>query len=166
MILRWQIANRDIRMQAVLEMHRTFPRHKDCLWSKSREEWRLPLHHRARLMLVLEHWFKHEHIALREEAPAASAASKKHTWSERTARSSYSSAGRPKAKRLHVPTVDPALAPDYALLGLQTTASLTQVNAAYRRLARAAHPDAGGDPALMVALNDAITRLRAHLRRK
>ncbi len=46
----------------------------------------------------------------------------------------------------------------FTALGLDHTADADEVRAARRRLARAAHPDAGGDTAHMASLNDAAAR--------
>ena len=43
----------------------------------------------------------------------------------------------------------------YATLGVTLEANRTSIQAAYRRLARLHHPDFGGDPAMMAALNEA-----------
>lgn len=50
----------------------------------------------------------------------------------------------------------------FAVLGLSEEATLDEIRAARRHLAFAAHPDRGGDPALMTAINtafDAAVRL-------
>ncbi len=50
--------------------------------------------------------------------------------------------------------------PDYyAVLGLQPTASPDQIKAAYRAVAKQAHPDAGGSPEAMQAVNEAYQTL-------
>lgn len=51
----------------------------------------------------------------------------------------------------------------FELLGLTRSASVADVRAARRRLAREAHPDHGGDPARMTALNAAVDAAIAHL---
>jgi hypothetical protein len=43
----------------------------------------------------------------------------------------------------------------FAVLGLSTAATLAEIKSAYRRRAFQLHPDRGGDPAAMVALNAA-----------
>lgn len=49
-----------------------------------------------------------------------------------------------------------ALAPDlYAILGLEPDADGAAIRSAYRTLARASHPDAGGSEAAMIRLNEA-----------
>ena len=47
------------------------------------------------------------------------------------------------------------MADHYATLGVPVDADRTVIQAAYRRLARLHHPDFGGDPAAMTALNEA-----------
>ena len=47
------------------------------------------------------------------------------------------------------------MADHYATLGVAPEADRTAIQAAYRRLARLHHPDFGGDPAVMTALNEA-----------
>ena len=47
------------------------------------------------------------------------------------------------------------MADHYATLGVALEADRTAIQAAYRRLARLHHPDFGGDPAVMTALNEA-----------
>lgn len=49
-----------------------------------------------------------------------------------------------------------ALAPDlYAVLGLESGADGAAIRSAYRTLARASHPDAGGSDEAMIRLNEA-----------
>ena len=51
---------------------------------------------------------------------------------------------------------DPRVRPDpYHVLGVPPDAERSAIQAAYRDLARRHHPDFGGDPAIMAALNDA-----------
>ena len=57
----------------------------------------------------------------------------------------------------------PEIASAYAVLWLRPGAPLGVVKAAYRALATAYHPDAGGDALAMRRLNDAYATLRAHL---
>jgi curved DNA-binding protein CbpA len=47
------------------------------------------------------------------------------------------------------------MADHYATLGVAHEADRTAIQAAYRRLARLHHPDFGGDPTVMAALNEA-----------
>ena len=47
------------------------------------------------------------------------------------------------------------MADHYATLGVALEADRTAIQAAYRRLARLHHPDFGGDPMVMTALNEA-----------
>lgn len=47
----------------------------------------------------------------------------------------------------------------YEILGVEETASPEDVKSAYRRLARTAHPDAGGNAALFGIISDAFTTL-------
>lgn len=48
---------------------------------------------------------------------------------------------------------------DYAVLGLPPGATLQEVKAAYRRLAKVYHPDAGGDPEIFVKIHAAYQKL-------
>ncbi|MEW4566797.1 J domain-containing protein [Tautonia sp. JC769] len=60
---------------------------------------------------------------------------------------------RERARAASWPSGIPSVA--FATLGLPTAASLAEIKAAYRRRALLLHPDRGGDPAAMVALNAA-----------
>lgn len=51
--------------------------------------------------------------------------------------------------------------PPHEVLGIQPGAPMEVAEAAYRTLAKSAHPDAGGDSARMAALNEAIAAIRA-----
>jgi curved DNA-binding protein CbpA len=53
----------------------------------------------------------------------------------------------------------------YAILGVPSDADRQAIQAAYRRLARRHHPDFGGDPQLMTALNEAWAVLGQRERR-
>lgn len=48
---------------------------------------------------------------------------------------------------------------DYALLGLKKGASKADIDAAFRKLARTHHPDAGGDPGAFASISAARDRL-------
>lgn len=50
----------------------------------------------------------------------------------------------------------------FELLGLPSSASVADIRAARRRLARALHPDVGGDPSAMRDLNAAVDAAVAH----
>jgi curved DNA-binding protein CbpA len=54
----------------------------------------------------------------------------------------------------------------YSLLGVGPGATAQVIRAAYRALARAMHPDLGGDPQRMAALNAAWSVLRDPIRRQ
>jgi curved DNA-binding protein CbpA len=54
----------------------------------------------------------------------------------------------------------------YDILGIRPDAEVGEIRLAYRHLARRHHPDAGGDPEIMVALNRAWTILRDPGRRR
>lgn len=47
----------------------------------------------------------------------------------------------------------------YSTLGVERTASLAEIRAAYLRLCKLHHPDKGGDPAMMQAVNEAYSIL-------
>jgi len=51
----------------------------------------------------------------------------------------------------------------FAILGLEPTATVVEVRAARRELARRHHPDQGGDAAVMQVVNDAADRALTHL---
>lgn len=53
-------------------------------------------------------------------------------------------------------STDPVTDP-FTVLGLDAAATADEVRAAHRRLAKAHHPDVGGDPARMRAVNGAVT---------
>ena len=57
------------------------------------------------------------------------------------------------------PTSDP-----YAVLGVTPEASPAEIKAAYRSLVKRHHPDAGGDPQRILALNAAWEVLREQVR--
>jgi hypothetical protein len=50
-----------------------------------------------------------------------------------------------------------------AVLGLSGVVTIEQVEARYRQLARELHPDVGGDPGAMAALNRALEDARKEL---
>jgi hypothetical protein len=62
-----------------------------------------------------------------------------------------------------VAEVPAAPADPFAVLGLTRSATLTEVRNARRRLAMGAHPDRGGDAALMQQINGAFDAAVAHL---
>jgi hypothetical protein len=64
-----------------------------------------------------------------------------------------------------VPFIPPAVVAAYGQLGLRPGASAGQVLAARRQLARRHHPDRGGEPARMTAINTATDTVRDWLRR-
>lgn len=43
----------------------------------------------------------------------------------------------------------------YEVLGVGRDATAAEIKSAYRKLSKTNHPDAGGDPAVMRAINDA-----------
>lgn len=49
--------------------------------------------------------------------------------------------------------------PYYTILGVPRSATTEQIRAAYRRLAKTMHPDAGGDPEAFIELSNAYTVL-------
>ena len=52
----------------------------------------------------------------------------------------------------------------YAVLGVTATATEAEIQAAFRRQAKRAHPDAGGSDAAMAELNNAYEQAQAQLR--
>ena len=51
----------------------------------------------------------------------------------------------------------------YQLLGLEQTTNVEEIKIAFRKLAKAHHPDQGGNPEFFQSLSQAYTRLIAHL---
>lgn len=75
-----------------------------------------------------------------------------------------SGAWSPPRRRMRC--VPPAIASAYRQLGLPPGANADQVTAARRSLARAHHPDSGGDHAAMVAVNTATDTVTGWLNRQ
>lgn len=50
---------------------------------------------------------------------------------------------------------------DYAVLGVASGATLAEIKAAYRHLAKKCHPDAGGDPEVFIRIHAAYQNLIA-----
>ncbi|MEB3184679.1 MAG: J domain-containing protein [Cyanobacteriota bacterium] len=73
--------------------------------------------------------------------------------------------GPPHSARRPLPHL-PAAADPYAVLGVSRQASAAEIKAAYRALVKQHHPDAGGDPVTIVALNAAWEVLGDGARRR
>ena len=73
--------------------------------------------------------------------------------------------GPPHSARRPLPHL-PAAADPYAVLGVSRQASAAEIKAAYRALVKQHHPDAGGDPVTIVALNAAWELLGDGARRR
>ncbi len=115
----------------------TFPRHGDALWDADDKRWSLPLHQRARLEAWIARTF--ESGAVEWDRP----------YESREKRfSRHDGAGSDIARA-------------YAALHLLPTAPPEVVQAAHRALVKLHHPDAGGDHAAAVAVNQAITLIRS-----
>ena len=67
---------------------------------------------------------------------------------------------RPGSSGAGLGAASPALPADYRALGISPGASQEEIQAAFRRLAKQHHPDAGGDAERFQAVADAYSRLR------
>ena len=85
-------------------------------------------------------------IPMGASVPRRSPSSSSHRWASSSADGARSRPGhRPLRRRTHVMTLD---ADPYRTLGLARGATLDEIKRAYRRLAKANHPDAAGETAL------------------
>ena len=66
-------------------------------------------------------------------------------------------------KKTTPPDIPPDLQAEYSLLHLQDGASLDEVHAQYRQLAKLYHPDVGGQNVYFLALQQAYERVVEHL---
>jgi DnaJ-domain-containing protein 1 len=69
-------------------------------------------------------------------------------------RQAYTRRARPQ-----MPVIPLYLMPDYRLLGLPSTATMQEVKAAYKSLAKQCHPDAGGSHERFIALQHSYERV-------
>ncbi len=112
-------------------------------WYQTRDEWNQWLRHHARDR------FQH----------AQHGAAAQPQDSNATFRANSSSQASHVNASAHMPSITTC----YQLLGVETQASVDDIRLAFRKLAKAHHPDQGGDPEFFRSLNRAYTQIMQHL---
>jgi len=145
LLVSWRVFGGDDFVRVKDSFRRQFPRSSGAEWLSADKCWVLPRWQRATLRSWLAYMFERDAWSwMGEEEPQEEQ--------------------RQQQQRQDAPRTEPTspLTQAYATLHLLPTAPPEVVQAAHRALVKLHHPDAGGEHDAAVAINQAITTIRAY----
>lgn len=142
-LVAWRVFGGDDFTYVKASFRQQFPRSSGAEWLPDSKAWVLPIWQRAALRAWCARLFERDAVTWRAYAEEP------HTRQEQ----------RQRQDTPRTPRTSP-LSDAYASLHLRPDAPLWAAEAVYRAAAKIAHPDAGGEHAQAVALNQAIDVIR------
>lgn len=143
-LIAWRVFGGDDFTVVKASFKQQFPRSSGAEWLPDEKAWVLPIWQRATLRAWCARMFAHDAVTWRDyDAPHAQQ------------QQSYQRQDAPRTPRAN------PLSHAYGTLFLVSDAPLWAAEAVYRAAQKLVHPDAGGEHAAAVALNQAIDTIRS-----